>query len=219
MLTTYATIILSIRLVFTLPEENEMIVKTDWQSKTINSMPQNKLITGEELYAMGDIGPSELVRGEIVRHMPTGHPHGLIENLIAFFLTLFLRERKSGRVLTGEVGIYTQRQPDTIRAADVIYISEDRFQTLQSSGYLDVAPELVVEIMSPSNSWTEVHEKLSEYFAIDVKMVWVVDPQLEQIHVYRAVDQVKLLQKSDTLSGEDVLPDFQAALTEIFVAE
>lgn len=219
MLTTYATIILSIRLVFTLPEENEMIVKTDWQSKTINSMPQNKLITGEELYAMGNIGPSELVRGEVVRHMPTGHPHGFIENVIGALLYIYLSTKGIGRALTGEVGIYTTRNPDTVRAADVIFISNKRYRKVQSSGYLDVAPELVVEIMSPSNSWTEVHEKLSEYFAIDVKMVWVVDPQLEQIHVYRAVDQVKLLQKSDTLSGEDVLPDFQAALTEIFVAE
>jgi len=197
-----------------------IMIRTELQPKRpAIKIPQSKPISGEELFAMGDIGPSELVRGEVMRRMPTGHPHGLIENLIAFFLTLFIRERKSGRILTGEVGIYTQRQPDTIRAADVVYISDDRFQLLQSSGYLDVAPELVVEIMSPSNTWSEVHEKLAEYFAVDVKMVWVVDPQLAQIHVYRGVDKMQLLQKADTLTAADILPGFEVALAEIFVAE
>ncbi|MCP5096417.1 MAG: Uma2 family endonuclease [Chloroflexi bacterium] len=196
------------------------MIKTELKlSKAAKPVLQSQLLTGDELYALGDIGPSELVRGEVVRRMPTGHPHGFIENLIAFFLTLFIREHNSGRVLTGEVGIYSQRKPDTIRAADVIYISNERYKKLQSSSYLDVAPELVVEIMSPSNTWSEVHGKLAEYFAIDVKIVWVVDPQLEQIHVYRDVDKMNLLQKTDALTGEDVLPGFEVALSEIFVPE
>ncbi|HRQ37935.1 MAG TPA: Uma2 family endonuclease [Chloroflexota bacterium] len=178
-----------------------------------------KLITGEELYAMGDIGPSELVKGEIKYHIPTGHPHGYFESLIAFFLTMFVREHKSGRVLTGEVGIYTDRNPDTVRAADVIFISHKRFRQARSAGYLDVAPELVVEVMSPDNTWSEVQKKLAEYFAVDVLMVWVVDPQLEQVHVYRSPEQMKLLRKEDALTGGDVLPGFQVALTEIFTAE
>lgn len=178
-----------------------------------------KLITGEELYAMGDIGPSELIQGEIKYHMPTGHPHGFIENIIAFFLTLFVRDHKSGRILTGEVGIYTKRNPDTVRAADVAFISHERLAQAQAEGYLDMAPELVVEIMSPTNTWTEVQKKLAEYFAIGVQMMWVVDPQLEQVHVYRSPEQVKLLRKQETLAGEEVLPGFEVALTEIFEAE
>ncbi|MCP4362746.1 MAG: Uma2 family endonuclease [Chloroflexi bacterium] len=182
-------------------------------------LPPQKLITGEELFAMGDIGPAELIKGEIKNHMPTGHPHGFIESLIAFFLTLFVREHKLGRVLTGEVGIYTKRNPDTVRAADVSFISHERLGRAKVAGYLDVAPELVVEIMSPSNTWTEVQEKLAEYFAVDVKLVWVVDPQLEQVHVYHALEQVKLLGKQDELTGGETLPGFTVALTEIFEAE
>lgn len=180
---------------------------------------QDRLITGEELYRMGDIGPAELVRGEIVRHMPTGHPHGLIENIIGALLYLYLQGRKIGYALTGEVGIYTQRNPDTIRAVDIAFISNERYRQLSLSGYLDQAPELAVEIMSPANTWSEIHEKLAEYFGIGVKLVWVVDPQLEQVHVYRAMDDVTLLQKEDVLTGEDVLPGFEAALADIFVVE
>ncbi len=193
-------------------------IKTRPLTKT-PEIEQNRLITGEELYRMGDIGPAELVRGEIVRHMPTGHPHGLIENIIGALLYLYLQGRKIGYALTGEVGIYTQRNPDTIRAVDIAFISNERYRQLSTSGYLDQAPELVVEIMSPANTWSEIHEKLAEYFGIGVKLVWVVDPQLEQVHVYRAMDDVTLLQKEDVLTGEDVLPGFEAALADIFVVE
>lgn len=126
---------------------------------------------------------------------------------------MFVREHKNGRVITGETGIYTRRDPDTVRTADVLFISDERYRQVQSSGYLDVAPELVVEVMSPSNTWSEMHEKLAEYFAIDVQTVWVVDPQLEQVHAYRAVDDVTLYQKAD------VLPGFELTPAEIFVAE
>jgi Uma2 family endonuclease len=192
--------------------------KTETTKKTSADHPERR-ITGEELYRMGDIGPAELVKGRIVRQMPTGHPHGFIESLLVFFLLSFIREHKIGRVLTGEVGIYTQREPDTIRAADIVFISNERYQQASPTGYLDVAPELVVEIMSPSNTWSEAHEKLADYFAIGVQVVWMVDPQLEQIHVYRAPDQVTLLHKADTLRDEELLPGFEIKLTEIFVED
>lgn len=176
-------------------------------------------LTAAELYHMGDIGPSELINGEIVTQMPTGHPHAFIESMLAFFLNLFMRQHKIGRILTGEVGIVTKRQPDSIRAADVAFISHERLALTQTEGYLDVAPELVVEIMSPGNAWSDMQEKLAEYFAIGVQMIWVVDPRLEQVHVYRSLEQVRLLRKQDTLPGEDVLPGFAVALVDIFDAE
>ncbi|HIE55491.1 MAG TPA: Uma2 family endonuclease [Chromatiaceae bacterium] len=182
----------------------------------LSSSAKKVLITGEELFAMGDIGPAELVKGEIIPKMPTGHTHGFIESLIAFFLTRFVREHNLGRVVTGEVGIYVEYDPDTVRAANIAFISHDQYDRVQSAGFLDVAPELVVEIMSPANTWSEVHEKLSEYFAIGVNIVWVVDPQLQQIHVFRALDDVSLLTKEGTLTSEDVLPGFALPLTELF---
>lgn len=185
------------------------------QSKAIE--PPERPITGAELYAMGNLGSSELVQGRIVPKMPTGHPHGFIENVIGALLYIYLAKNRIGRALSSEVGIFTRRDPDTVRAADVAFISNERLQQVTSHSFLDVAPELVVEIMSPSDSWSEVQAKLAEYLAIDVKVVWVVDPQLEQVHVYHGPEQVKLLQKQDELSGEDVLPGLTIPLTEIFV--
>jgi len=183
------------------------------------AVPPKKLITGEEFFRMPNIGSAELIAGEIVTQMPTGHPHGFIESMIAFFLNLFVREQKLGRVLTGEVGIYTKRNPDQIRAADVAFISHQRLSEAKEEGFLDVAPELIVEIMSPANTWTEAQEKLAEYFAIGVNVIWIVDPQLEQVHVYRSLEAFKLFQKQDTLTGDDILPGFSVSLTEIFDAE
>jgi Uma2 family endonuclease len=179
--------------------------------------PKN-LLTADQFYRMTGIGPAELVNGEIVTRMPTGHPHGFIENIIGAFLFIYLQANRIGRALTGEVGIITKRQPYTVRAADVVFISHERLAEAQPEGYLDVAPELVIEIMSPSNSWTETQEKLADYFAIGVKMVWVVDLQLEQIHVYRSLEEIQLFRLDDELTAEEILPGFTLPLTDIFAA-
>ncbi len=120
------------------------------------STQEKKLVTGEELLAMGDIGPCELIEGEIVKMSPTGGPHGNYETNFAFALKTFVRKHKLGRVMTGEVGIYTKRNPDTVRGADVAFVSNERYTKYKKSGYLDVAPELVVEIFSPDDSMSEV---------------------------------------------------------------
>jgi len=175
-----------------------------------------QLITGEQLYAMGDVSPSELIKGEIVRHMPTAHLHGHIEAAIVIPLGIFNRQHKLGRVLTGEVGIYTGRNPDTVRAADVAFISYERLNQAKARGYLTIAPELVVEIMSPDDKWSEVQEKLEEYFEVGVLMVLVVDPRRKAVHVYRSLDDWNRLTIDDELTLENVLPGFRVPVAEIF---
>ncbi len=174
-------------------------------------------VTGEELFTMSNVGSAELIKGEIVHKMPTGRLHGFLEALIASLLVQFVFPRQVGQVLSGEVGIYTKRNPDSVRAADVAFISNERLQQIQSQSFLDVAPELIVEIMSPDDRWSEIHKKLTEYFAVDVTLIWIVDPKLEQIHVYRSLDDVTRLTKEDNLTGESILPEFSVSLTDIFV--
>src|SRR5204863_6840588 len=84
------------------------------------------LITGEELLAMGDVGPCELIDGRIVPMSPTGEEHGFVEATLAAALIEFVRSRKLGRVMTGEVGVFTRRSPDRVRGADVVFISSAR---------------------------------------------------------------------------------------------
>ena len=133
-------------------------------------------VSGEELFKMGDIGRTELVKGEIIHMSPTGYSHGNVEANFTAALQAFVGEKKLGRVFGGEVGIYTHRNPDTVRAADVAFVSRERMAQVRSHGYLDVAPELIVEVMSPDDAWSNLMEKLDEYFAVGVKLVWVADP-------------------------------------------
>jgi Uma2 family endonuclease len=180
------------------------------------TLTQTELISGEDLAQMGDIGPCELVKGRIVPMSPTGYEHGEIESAIGAELRAFVRPRKLGKVLVGEVGIYTSRNPDTVRGADAIFISNQRYAEKKSEGYLDVAPDLVVEILSPNDRWTEVTQKLREYFAIGVRLVWVADPAARTIYAYRSIVDVREFTAEDELPGDDVLPGFAVKVAQLF---
>ena len=177
---------------------------------------ENPLLSGEELYKMSNSGRSELVKGELIRMAPAGHPHGFIEFNIGGILYAFVRQHKLGRVIGGEVGIYTNRNPDTVRGADVAFISNERLAQVKSSSYLDVAPELVVEVLSPDDSWSGMMEKLEEYFTIGVKLIWIADPRRRVIDVYSSLTETTHLTLEDTLTGGDILPDFSVPVVEIF---
>ena len=132
---------------------------------TLEPIEAEELLTGEALFALGDIGPAELVKGKIQQRMPTGNLHGRIESLLTFFLLAFIRRHDFGHVLSGEVGLYTGRNPDTVRGFDLAYISHERFA---------------------------------------------------QVHVFSAVDRMRIFKKEDVLDGGELLPDFQLPLQELF---
>ncbi len=178
---------------------------------------ETRLITGGELSRMGDLGPCELVDGRIVPMPPTGGEHGRIEGNVSEALKGFVRSLQLGRVLVGEVGIYTRRNPDRVRATGVLFISNERYARQPDPlGYLEVAPELVVEILSPGDRAMETMQKLREYFAIGVKVVWVVDPAARTVYVYRSLMDVREIREHDRLPGDDVLPGFDVSLTTLF---
>jgi Uma2 family endonuclease len=177
------------------------------------------LVTGEELLAMGDIGPCELVEGRIVKMSPTGGEHGDLELSLARALGNFVVERKLGRVVVGEVGIYTRRKPDTVRGADLAFISKSRLPGRPGKKFLDVAPELVVEIMSPTDRWQDVRKKIEEYFAIGVERVWVVEPDNRAVLVYRSATEMQRLAETDILRGEGVLQGFEMPIATLFSEE
>jgi Uma2 family endonuclease len=172
------------------------------------------LVTGEELAEMGNIGRCELVEGEIIMLSATGWRHGDFELQAGYALKSFVGERNLGKVLVGEVGIYTGRNPDTVRGADVIFISHARLAQAKSASFLDVAPELVVEVLSPDDRWMDVQRKLNEYFAIGVVRVWLVDPSTRSVSVYRTPTEMRIVSTRDTLDGEDILPGFSVPVTE-----
>jgi Uma2 family endonuclease len=183
---------------------------------TIIVEPQTKLITGEELLALGDIGPCELIDGRIVPMSPTSKEHGSLESRLDRSLGGFVEAHGLGEAFVGEVGIYIRRGPDRIRAADFAFVSNERLRQSTGQGFLGVAPELVVEIVSATDRWSEIRQKLGDYFSIRVERVWIVEPENRDVLVYRSSTEAQAVREGDTLRGEGALEGFSLAVSDLF---
>ena len=174
------------------------------------------LITGSDLLAMSDIGPCELIDGVIVRMSPTGGIHGFLESKLARRLGAFVEDTKAGWCLVGEIGIYIRHDPDRIRGADLAFWSLAKLPDGPPSGFIEVAPDLVVEILSPTDRRAEMRQKIDDYFSIGVDTLWVVDPEEETVFVYRSVSSRTALHSGDTLAGTGPLSGFTLPISELF---
>ncbi len=176
---------------------------------------ETKLITGEELLEMGDIELCELIDGVIVPMSPLQGEHGYLESTFSSQLDQFVRPRRLGWTLSGEVGIYIRRNPDRIRAADVAFVSRERGRT-RPKGFLQLAPELIVEIVSPTDRWSDIREKIQDYFSIGVEHVVIVEPEQRDVLVYRSPTEFTQLREHDTFIGEGVLQGFALPIHDLF---
>jgi Uma2 family endonuclease len=181
-----------------------------------DTLETEHLLTVEELADVAGDRRGELIAGRFVPMPPTGWPHARAEVRVSSKLARFAEVSGLGTVLGGEAGIIIRRGPDTVRGADVAYISNERLAQAAPEGYLDVAPELIVEIVSPNDRWTDITAKLEDYFSIGVELVWVVDPQRRRVSCYRGPTELALLGPGDTLTAEPMLPGFELSVSELF---
>jgi len=176
-------------------------------------------LTGDDLLRMGEDATTgyELIEGELVKMSPAGLDHGDSELNVGFELKLWNRQYKLGRVAGGEVGFYTRGNSNTVRAADALFISNERLAGITSTeGFLHVAPDLVVEVISPGNTAEEIEVKTQEWFDFGVRMVWLVYPKTKRVHVYTTPVRSILLSADDLLEGGDVLPGFSVKVSAFF---
>jgi len=175
------------------------------------------LITAEEFLHWPDEGRCELVKGKIV-HLTASRPlHGLVEVRLSSRLFNYADSTGRGHVLGGEVGLWVRRCPDTVRGADLLFISRERWARRNPEGFLDVAPEIVIEILSPDDRRGEVHEKLEEYLDLGVDLVWIVDPEFRCVLAYRgSLFDVERFEEGDLLRDEEILPGFSLAVADLF---
>lgn len=158
----------------------------------------------------------ELVRGLLVRSPRPGSMHGVLAASIGYRLSAWVEAGNPGAVVA-DAGVVLARDPDTIRGPDVTYFTPER---IPEAGYATPfwgAPDLAVEIASPSNSAPDLEAKTREYLAAGVRTVWVVDPADRIIRVYTPDGGVRSCGSDDTLNGGDVLPGFQLRPGLLFV--
>ena len=178
---------------------------------------EERLMTGEELALHPELEPCELVNGRVVPIAFAEPIHGTIEFRLGAKLVAYAKETGRGVAMGGEVGLYTRRDPDTVRGADALFISHERYRRQGPGAFLHVAPELVVEILSPEDWPGELTTKIREYLAIGVDRVWLVDRRRRQVRIYRSPEQVETLEIGDTLRDDEILPGFALALSELFL--
>jgi Uma2 family endonuclease len=184
---------------------------------TLSPIPTEMLlVTAEELWYLAGRTRCELVRGVVKPMSPTSGPHGKTENRVAHRITSFVDENPLGEVYVGETGFLIARDPDTVRGADVAFLSQERAAQVPERGYVPFAPDLAVEVVSPDDRWSEVREKVDEWLVAGSRLVWVFDPQRSSVDVFSPHGH-QSLKESDTLTGEDVLPGFAIRVTEFFV--
>ena len=174
------------------------------------------ITTAEQLFEAGDIGRCELVRGELIMMSPAGSEHGGIIGELSGILWNFVRACRLGRVFGAETGFIISRDPDTVRAPDIAFVRADRIPGKLPRGFFSGAPDLAVEVLSPSDRASEVLAKTQDWLAAGCAAVWVIDPETQSVTVYRRDRDILVLAAADTLSGDDVLPGFTLPVAEIF---
>jgi Uma2 family endonuclease len=175
------------------------------------------VITPEQFAALPDRKNFELVEGRLVeRHM--GNKASWVAFKLAMLLYESVKQHKLGWVFCGDTGFRLDpRRPNTVRKPDVAFVRIGRLPDEEpSDAYDQLAPDLAIESVSPNDTVRELEEKLEEYIDSGVRLIWVINPELRIIKVYRPDGSITQLKQGDTLSGENVVPGFQCKVLELF---
>jgi len=176
------------------------------------------LLTAEQFAALPDDGRiTELVKGVVIEMPPPSFRHCEVCANVVGELRHYVRSRSLGRVVSNDAGVVTDRDPDSVRGADVAYFSFERLpRTITPDPYPEVAPELVFEVRSPSDRTGALMAKVGEYLDGGVKVVCVVDPQRSIITVHTQDEFARVLTVADELTLPEVFADFRVPVRAFF---
>jgi Uma2 family endonuclease len=157
----------------------------------------------------------ELVAGVIVAEPLPTHRHDRARWRLERLLRAHVEAGRLGEVF-GEAGYLLARDPDTVRGPDLSFVSRERLSSFDDARFFPGAPDLAVEILSPSNRPGEVHAKVADYLAAGARVVWVVDPKRKLVTTYRELLAPQRLESTEILEGGDVIPGLTIPLHSIF---
>jgi Uma2 family endonuclease len=158
---------------------------------------------------------TELIRGVLVVREPAGGRHGRVTAEVARIIGTYVHEHDLGVVYGAETGFTLAREPDTVRAPDVAFVHRDRVPVPEPVGFLPIAPDLAVEVLSPGDRPAETLAKVADWLDAGTRLIWVVDPERRQARIYRADSSESIMSDGDQLGGESVLPGLALDLRSI----
>lgn len=176
------------------------------------------LLTAEEFFRLPDDGiRRELVLGQVRAMTPAGGRHGRIGARILSRLEAFVFANGLGEVFNSDTGFRLASNPDTVPVPDAAFVTRVRADRVGDvEGIWPGAPDLALEVISPTDSYGEVDEKVAEYFHAGTRMVIVVNPRSRRVIVYSSPRAALLLTESDVLDGGDVVPGWRLPLADVF---
>jgi Uma2 family endonuclease len=176
-------------------------------------------MTADDLLRLPEIDRRyELIDGVLYERPFNGIEHGFVVSGISFRLGLFLDRHAEvgGELCAGGTGFWLRRDPDTVLAPSLSYVAKERLVRVWVDGYPELAPDLVVEVVSPNDTASEIQRKTDEWLQAGARLVWVLYPATRSAMVYRTDGTAQLLHPDDTLTGEPVLPGFTCRLGDLF---
>lgn len=181
------------------------------------TMTTTTIMTADELFHIPDDALNrELVAGELVIMSPDNNDHGEIVAAIIELLRAYVRVNNLGRVSTN-VGFKLYQNPDTVLAPDVAFVSTDRAPIEPSRrGFIALCPDLAVEVLSPSNTASEINRKLRLYLDTGARQVWIVDPEARTVTIHTPDRIARTLLEGEIVDSGDVVPGFTISVTEAF---
>jgi Uma2 family endonuclease len=161
---------------------------------------------------------TELVRGKVVREPPAGFEHGHLAARIGALLSRFVDEHQLGVVVGAETGFVLADAPPLVRAPDAAFVVAARLPpvTTRIKGFARLAPDLAVEVVSPSNTAAEIRQKVRDYLDAGTRVVWVLDPSDETVRVFRPGADPEVRRGRHDLDGDDVLPGLRISVAAVF---
>jgi Uma2 family endonuclease len=181
-------------------------------------MTTTKLVTAEEFLAMEPDGfRYDLIRGTLVRTALANFMHRRIASKLDRVLGNYADEHKLGIVCAAETGYVLARNPDVVLGPDVSFMRADRVPPeSEQETFLPLAPDLAVEVISPSERRGRIATKVREYLDSGVRSLWLVNPRRRTVTVYGQDRVERVLSESEELDGGDVLPGFRIPVADIF---
>ncbi len=184
-------------------------------------MPSNaatQVVTAAELLRSPRDGYRyELIEGALRMMSPAGGRHGRLTNHLAWLLNSHVMPKRLGVVFAAETGFRITSNPDTVLAPDVAFVNQERYAQVEDElGYLPLAPDLVAEVLSPSDRFSRVEAKALAWLDAGCKLVLIVDPDEEMIHCYRSRSKIQIFEKAELVDCTDAVAGWTLSVTELF---